>query len=308
MPPVEQVFDYRFPNVDYAIVTVSRRLAELAAGHGWTVETWDEDGLGEASGVLLRLASGRIILVMELRHAIEYHGEAGPTAFIDGSELATHGVAALLAEILAALGLTEQDTTWTAPAENQQAAADFLTRLPRALPPPPSLGPPDSYIHVINPPDEGFEIECYGEPTAIAIRCGGSGNIAAAFSRPAAMPTETGATRCPRARFRPSPRSMPSADLLRARFQPPSSRRCGARRWVSSDRRQPRSRLHGVSGADLNCSASTSLNFPLHRRSCRPRPSRLCDEAAARYEATRRTDPISPAIQLRAPRAAPRRN
>ncbi|MGC2780745.1 MAG: hypothetical protein WA418_34425 [Bradyrhizobium sp.] len=162
MKPVTQVFDYRFPNVDFAIMTISRRLADLAASHDWTVETWDEDGLGEASGVPLRLGSGRTVLLMELRHAIEHLGETGPTAFIDGADLATHGVAVLLAEVLAALGLTEQDMSWIAPAESQQAALDFLKHLP-TLPPPPCLGPPDSYIQLINPPDEDFEIERYGE-------------------------------------------------------------------------------------------------------------------------------------------------
>jgi hypothetical protein len=162
MTHVEQIFDHRFANVDYPVVTVSRRVADLAASHGWTVETWDEDGLGEASGLILRLASGRTILLMELRHLIDHHRERGPTAYIDASELATHGVAVLLDEILTTLGLTEQDADWIAPAENQQAALDLMKHLP-AVPPPPSLGPPDSYIHVINPPDEDFEIECYGE-------------------------------------------------------------------------------------------------------------------------------------------------
>jgi hypothetical protein len=162
MTPITQVFDYRFPNVDMAIATVSWRLAELAANHGWTVETWQEDGLGEASGVILRLTSGRTILLMELRHAIEHLGEAGPTAFIDSSELATHGVPILLAEVLAALGLTEQDTSWVAPAGSQQSALDLMNYL-RTRPPPPSVGPPDSYMHMINPPDDDFEIECFGE-------------------------------------------------------------------------------------------------------------------------------------------------
>jgi len=162
MTRAEQIFDYRFPNVDYPIVTVSRRLAELAASHGWTVETWDEDGLGEASGVIIRLVSGRTVLLLELRHLIEHCRERGPTAYIDGSELAAHGVSVLLAEILATLGLTQQDADWIAPAENQQAAMDMLKHLP-PLPAPPSFGPPDSYIRVDSPPDADFEIECYGE-------------------------------------------------------------------------------------------------------------------------------------------------
>ncbi|GLH77402.1 hypothetical protein SSBR45G_23100 [Bradyrhizobium sp. SSBR45G] len=161
MTHAEQIFDYRFPSVDYPIVTVSRRLAELAASHGWTVETWDEDGLGEASGVILRLASGRTIFLLELRHLIEHHREKGPTVYIDGSELALRGVAVLLAEILTTLGLTQQDAEWFAPAESQQASIDMLKILPPLLPPP--HGPPDSYIRLNNPPDAKSEIECYGE-------------------------------------------------------------------------------------------------------------------------------------------------
>ncbi|MGJ4888166.1 DUF6881 domain-containing protein [Bradyrhizobium sp. HKCCYLRH3099] len=162
MTHAEQIFDYRFPNVDMAIVTVKRRLTELAASHGWTVEAWQEGGLGDASGVLLRLGSGRIVLLMELRHQIEHFGATGPTAFIDGAELATDGVALLVTELLAALGLSEQETSWIAPPESQRAALDLINHL-RSRPPPPSVGPPHSYMHTINPPDGDTEIECYGE-------------------------------------------------------------------------------------------------------------------------------------------------
>ncbi|CAL78922.1 hypothetical protein BRADO5234 [Bradyrhizobium sp. ORS 278] len=164
MTPAEQIFDYRFPNVDCAtaILTLSRPLAELAASHGWTLETWQEGGLGDASGVFLRLGSGHTVLLMELRHEIEHFGATGPTAFVDGAVLATHGLADLLAEVLATLGLTEHDVSWIATAGSQQSAIDFVNDM-RNLPPPPSVGPPDSYMHTVNPREDDIELECYGE-------------------------------------------------------------------------------------------------------------------------------------------------
>ena len=62
MTGVEQVWDYRFPGIDMPIATFCRRVSEIAERNGCTVETWEEDGLGEASGLMLKLASGRTIL------------------------------------------------------------------------------------------------------------------------------------------------------------------------------------------------------------------------------------------------------
>jgi hypothetical protein len=129
MTGVEQVRDYRFPGIDMPIATFGRRVSAIAEQNGWTVETWEEDGLGEASGLFLRLPTGRTIVLLELRHAIEHFCERGPTAFIDASEIAKLGVEALLEEVLTSLGLSRQDVDWVAPPEIQDEALDMVKKL-----------------------------------------------------------------------------------------------------------------------------------------------------------------------------------
>jgi len=131
------------------IATLGRRLAELAEKHGWEVETWDEDGLGPATGVLFKLASGRVILLRELQHAIEYFRQRGPGVYLDAGPLAEFGVDALLDELLANLDLSRADLDWVAPAESQQIAIENMKRTTSLLPPPPCLGAPDSYFHAV---------------------------------------------------------------------------------------------------------------------------------------------------------------
>jgi hypothetical protein len=143
----KQIRDYRFPGIDMPIASLARRLTELAEKHGWEVETWDEDGLGPAAGVLLKLASGRVILLLELQHAIEYFRQRGPTVHIDESELAKFGVKALLEEVLSSLNLSREDVDWTAPPINQNIAwANMKQRTSVHAPYP---GTANSYFHAV---------------------------------------------------------------------------------------------------------------------------------------------------------------
>jgi hypothetical protein len=53
MKVISQVSEYRFPSPDLAIVSFRVPLAEIAQRSGLTVETWEEDGLGRASGMFI---------------------------------------------------------------------------------------------------------------------------------------------------------------------------------------------------------------------------------------------------------------
>ena len=174
MTGVEQVWNYRFPGIHMPIATFCRRVAEIAERNGCTVETWEEDGLGEASGLSMRLASGRTILLYELHYLIMHHRTDGPTAYIDARELAKLGVQALLEEILTSLGLSQRDVDWVAPPENQAIALDAVRKLASRLPPPPCLGPADSYFHAVwFGASEDEPVEHYAELDAdrYSIRC-----------------------------------------------------------------------------------------------------------------------------------------
>ena len=68
MTNVVQDYDYRFPHADYAILRFQVRISEIARSLGFEIESWEEDGLGPARGMLLRLPTGRVVLFLSLIH------------------------------------------------------------------------------------------------------------------------------------------------------------------------------------------------------------------------------------------------
>jgi hypothetical protein len=122
-----QIADYRFSSTDWPIVSLAVNVATLAGRFGFTIDHWDEDGLGRASGMLLRLSSGRVVLVCELEHAVKRLGAKGPTIHVEASHLAQYGVEPLVDEVLDALELSREATDWIAPAESQASAAEVLS-------------------------------------------------------------------------------------------------------------------------------------------------------------------------------------
>jgi hypothetical protein len=94
-----QVYDYRFPNADFPIMRIQVRISEIAQSRGFEIESWEEDGLGQAQGMLLRLPTGRVVLFRELQHAIDHYREMGPYAHIDAAAIAEFGVEPLISEV-----------------------------------------------------------------------------------------------------------------------------------------------------------------------------------------------------------------
>jgi hypothetical protein len=126
---VVQIPDYRFSSTDWPIVRLVVNVATLASRFGFSIDHWQEGGLGSASGMLLSLASGRVVLLRELEHAVRYLGAKGPTIHVEASHLAQYGVEPLVNEVLDALELSRDATDWIAPVEAQAGAADLLARL-----------------------------------------------------------------------------------------------------------------------------------------------------------------------------------
>ena len=123
---VVQIPDYRFSTTDWPIVSLVVNVANIAGRFSFNIDHWEEDGLGPASGMLLRLSSGRVVLVSELEYSVKYHGAKGPTIYVEASHLAQYGVEPLVSEVLDALELSREATDWIAPVESQAGAADLL--------------------------------------------------------------------------------------------------------------------------------------------------------------------------------------
>ena len=126
MTNVVQVYDYRFATTDWPIMRLQVRISEIAQSLGFEIESWEEDGLGQAHGMLLKLPTGRVVLFREFQHGINHFGEKGPHVCIDAAVVAEFGVEPLIEEVLTSLGLSEQIVDWRNSSEAQEAAIDFV--------------------------------------------------------------------------------------------------------------------------------------------------------------------------------------
>lgn len=105
--PVEQILEHQWPSrTSTWLFGLNLRVHELANSLGLAVTEWDEDGLGLARGMLLRLETGRVVLVSEFQHAIEFLGSKGASVEVDAHEAAELGFEALATEVKAQLGLS----------------------------------------------------------------------------------------------------------------------------------------------------------------------------------------------------------
>src|ERR1051325_8592183 len=106
MQTARQVFGYRFPNpVEQSVATLNLPVHRIATKIGFTPESWEEDGLGPATGFFIRLASGRVLLLRELEHAMKRLGAQGPTVWADIADLVELGTEGLVKELLDGLDL-----------------------------------------------------------------------------------------------------------------------------------------------------------------------------------------------------------
>ena len=107
---------------EFPLCTVNVPVAELAQRLGFPLVTWDESGLGNASGFGCKLESGMVLLLEELAHAREYLGAAGPTIYVEASALVAQGVGTSVTSVLNGLGLSPQNVTWSQDASGLQSA------------------------------------------------------------------------------------------------------------------------------------------------------------------------------------------
>ena len=110
----------------YPVCTLHLPVAELAARVGVPLDTWEEDGMGDASGFCAQLMSGPWVMVTEYAHSRKHH-HVGPALEVDATVLAQLGVAGALDALQAEMGFGNEDVSWVSP-DGQMAAREWLAR------------------------------------------------------------------------------------------------------------------------------------------------------------------------------------
>ena len=121
-----------WPTDGVPLAGLTVRVDDLATRLGVPVVTWDVDGLGPARGFGFRLPSGRVYVLEELELAVRHQGAQGPTAYTDAADLGSIGAGPLVAELLAALGLSRSDLIGEAGPDEERAAAELVARMAAA--------------------------------------------------------------------------------------------------------------------------------------------------------------------------------
>jgi hypothetical protein len=123
---IEQVSSYGCRAPDYPFVSLDVRVTEIADRAGLRVETWEEDGLGPASGMFVKLPSGTVVLLRELEHLVEHRGARGPTVYTTADKVVASTVESLVAEVLESLALPKDTISWTADESVREYAAAMV--------------------------------------------------------------------------------------------------------------------------------------------------------------------------------------
>jgi hypothetical protein len=104
--------EYKWQSGEMPVCTVNVPVSELSRQLGMRLISWEEEGLGTATGFFCRLQSGEVLLLEELAHAREHLGAKGPTVYMEARALSELGVKQAVAIVLAGLGLPASKLGW----------------------------------------------------------------------------------------------------------------------------------------------------------------------------------------------------
>jgi hypothetical protein len=107
--------------VQFPVCTIQTSVLELSERLQIPLASWVEPGMGKASGFGCRLASGSIVFLEEFDHARECLG-AGPTIYVEASQLIEHGIEDTISRTIAGLSVQRQCVTWSQTEEGLEAA------------------------------------------------------------------------------------------------------------------------------------------------------------------------------------------
>lgn len=113
--------DFRFGGPEMQLCTLAIRIADVAERFGFTLIHYDDDGLGRAASMFVRLESGRPLLLTEHAHAVEHLGSKGPVVEVDARDIAEIDVEPFVDEVLEAFQLSREDVDWIAPIDKARA-------------------------------------------------------------------------------------------------------------------------------------------------------------------------------------------
>lgn len=135
---VEQIPEHQWPSGSWVwLMNVDVLIDVLAETLPFVVNDLDDDGLGPERGCLLRLESGRVILLNQLEHAVRHYGAKGPMVQVDAADAVEQGLLPFAEEVRTALGLlpdqigfvTDNPERWLIEArEAVQSGASWLAR------------------------------------------------------------------------------------------------------------------------------------------------------------------------------------
>ncbi|MCA1380973.1 hypothetical protein N2605_14865 [Bradyrhizobium yuanmingense] len=130
--------DFRFSGPEMPLCSLAIRIADLAKRFGFTLIHYQDDGLGWAASMFVRLESGRPLFLTEHAHAVEHLGAKGPVVEVDAQDIAEIDVKPFVGEVLEAFQLSLQDADWITPVDRAYARdwirwwADHVAKRDRA--------------------------------------------------------------------------------------------------------------------------------------------------------------------------------
>jgi hypothetical protein len=126
---LETLSSFAWATIGIPFAQLAVRVDDIATKFGVSIHAWEENGLGPARGLIIRLTSGRVIFLEELALALEFHGAKGPTVYADAADLGEIGVDQFVAEVLSELRLSPSDLAKVATQEGQRAAAEMAAQI-----------------------------------------------------------------------------------------------------------------------------------------------------------------------------------
>lgn len=99
----------------------------LADRFGWTLDAWEEDGLGEAVGCFVLTAAGRTVMLYDLLPA-RTMGWGGVKLKSDCRDIVDFGTEVLLVDAISSLDLAESSVRWRADSASTLSLAQSAIR------------------------------------------------------------------------------------------------------------------------------------------------------------------------------------
>lgn len=127
MEHMTQLYSYSWSTAEFAICRLTIRAHVLADALGLKIDTWQEDGLGDATGFMCRSNSDLAIYAGELLGGITHLGDKGPVIYREAEEVVANGVANALDAILVALSLTIESVDWIQPISACESTQALVT-------------------------------------------------------------------------------------------------------------------------------------------------------------------------------------